>query len=397
MQLLYFSPVPAASYWQRSHFFVEAARSFGLEKVYWVEPYPRRLPRWTDLRRMRSQGAYSPLGESVTVLPVPALPIEPLPGGTALNSSLLWRGVWRELIRFVDDGPTVLAIGGPSRLALAALGRLPVVASLYDAMDDFPEFYSGVSRSAMQRTERQIVAQVDLVIASSTRLAQKFEGLSVPVETVLNASGIRECPPRNADRPARKVLGYAGCIANWFDWPLVVQLAESVPDMDVELVGPCLTPPQRPLPPNIRMHGGCDHRSLHAHLNRFTAGLIPFCINRVTASVDPIKYYDYRAFGLPVLSTNFGEMAYRQSEDNVFFMDRGADLRAIVAAAISQTIPWHSTASFRRSNRWEERFASAGMLRALLASPPEFNTLPVQRVDVRPTRRGAEQLRRRAA
>ena len=60
----------------------------------------------------------------MAVLRVPALPIEPLPGGTALNDSLLWRGVWKALARFVANGPTVLAIGGPSRLALAALDRL---------------------------------------------------------------------------------------------------------------------------------------------------------------------------------------------------------------------------------------------------------------------------------
>ena len=182
------------------------------------------------------------------------------------------------------------------------------------------------------------------------------------------------------------MLGYVGCIADWFDWPLVTRLAASVPDVDVELVGPCFTPPPRPLPPNVRMRAGCDHGSLHAHLNRFTAGLIPFRLNRVTASVDPIKYYDYRAFGLPVLSTNFGEMAYRQADDNVFFLDRGSDLRATVAAAISQSNPWSATEGFRRANSWEERFASARMFRALMASPPARVALPVRRPGERPAR-----------
>ena len=156
----------------------------------------------------------------MTVLRVPALPIEPLPGGTALNDSLLWHGVWKELARFAADGPTVLAIGGPSRLALAALGRLPVIASLYDAMDDFPEFYRGISRSAMRHTERQIAAEVDLVTVSSTCLAEKFAGLGVPVETVRNACGIREFPSRPEDRPARKCSDMSavlptGSIGRW--------------------------------------------------------------------------------------------------------------------------------------------------------------------------------------
>ncbi len=204
LQLLYFSPLPAASYWQRPRFFVEAARSFGVKEVLWVEPYPRRLPRWSDLKRMRLREPVPHREEGMAVLRVPALPIEPLPGGTALNDSLLWHGVWKELARFVADGPTVLAIGGPSRLALAALDRLPVAASLYDAMDDFPEFYRGISRRAMRRTEREIAARVNLVIASSTTLAEKFATLGAPVETLRNACGIRDFPARHADRTAQR-------------------------------------------------------------------------------------------------------------------------------------------------------------------------------------------------
>jgi hypothetical protein len=378
MQLLYFSPIPAASYCQRPHFFVEATRKFGIEKVLWVEPYPRRLPRWSDLKHVCLRKVCSPLNQNIEVLQVPALPIEPLPGGTALNDCLVWPGVWKKLTDFVADDPTVIAIGGPSRLALAALSRLSTVASLYDAMDDFPEFYRGLSRSAMRQTERQIAAQVNLVLASSTCLARKFAKLGISTEVVHNACGIRDCPPCQSDRPARKVLGYVGCIADWFDWPLVIQLAESVPDVDVELVGPCLNSPPQPLPANLKMHGACDHRSLHTHMNRFAAGLIPFRVNRLTEAVDPIKYYDYRCFGLPVLSTNFGEMAYRRPKDGVFFLDGDADLRTLVNDAISQSAPWHSTVDFRRSNHWEARFASASRLRSLLENPSNRDILPLQ-------------------
>jgi hypothetical protein len=169
-----------------------------------------------------------------------------------------------------------------------------------------------------------------------------------------------------------------GCIADWFDWPLVLRLASSVPEVDVELVGPCITPPPQRLPSNVKVQAGCDHRALHAHLSRFTAGLIPFRGNRLTNSVDPIKYYDYRACGLPVLSTNFGEMSYRQSEESVFFLDGGANLGATVRAAISRSIPSSVTESFRQANSWEERFASASMFRALLGVPPKRESMPLQ-------------------
>ncbi len=43
----------------------------------------------------------------------------------------------------------------------------------------------------------------------------------------------------------------------------------------------------------------------------FDVGLIPFKQNALTAAVDPIKYYEYRALALPVISTDFGEMHER--------------------------------------------------------------------------------------
>ena len=153
------------------------------------------------------------------------------------------------------------------RLALAALERLRPTASFFDAMDDFPEFYRGLSRRAMRRHEDAIAEKVDLVVASSTFLAEKFAHRGLRVEKVLNGcegterQGDKEtgrqgdqaasppllvslspCLPVSrlsplATRPP--VLGYLGCIGHWFDWSLVTRLAEELPQARVELVGPC--------------------------------------------------------------------------------------------------------------------------------------------------------------
>ena len=64
----------------------------------------------------------------------------------------------------------------------------------------------------------------------------------------------------------------------------------------------------------------------------FSAGLIPFIKNELTASVDPIIYYEYFVLGLPVLSTRFGEMALREGSPGVFLVD-GQDLAAQVETA----------------------------------------------------------------
>ncbi len=278
----------------------------------------------------------------------------------------------------------MIGVGRPCALALAAVRRLHPAASFYDAMDNFPAFHRGLSRRSMRRHEDAIAAEVDLVVASSTFLADKFIARGTRVEKVLNAyeerdrGGERErgrrgdhaTPPPLPFSPSPPLplstLGYLGCIGRWFDWPLVVRLAEALPQGRIELVGPCAVEPPRGLPANVTLLPACHQSEAGKHLARFSAGLIPFCNNALTAGVDPIKYYDYRAAGLPVLSTRFGEMAIRGRNDGVYFLDGEDGLAAAVSAALADRCDPVETSRFRRNNNWTARFRRSDDLRSLL-------------------------------
>jgi hypothetical protein len=381
MRLLYFSPVPAGSYAQRPHFMVRAWLEWGVDSVLWVNPHPCRLPQWRDVTRNR--GLYdqgTSLDARVRVLDVPSLPIEPLPMGPWLNRRLMSRSVWHELERFASGGPMVLGIGRPSALALDAFRELSPVASFFDAMDDFPEFHRGLSRRAMRRHEDAIALAVSLVVASSTHLANKFAHRGLRVEKLLNAcekdAGDEKQTTRKEEAslargsffaPRPPVFGYVGCLGHWFDWPLVIRLAEAMPQAQVELVGPCAVAPPSNLPANIRMLPPCKQSATAGHLARFSVGLIPFRSNGLTAGVDPIKYYEYRAAGLPVLSTRFGEMALRGREDGVYFLDHADNLAATATAALEHCDDAARIDRFRCDNNWRSRFRRTTFLRSLLA------------------------------
>ena len=98
---------------------------------------------------------------------------------------------------------------------------------------------------------------------------------------------------------------------------------------------------------------------------RFSAGLIPFRCDALTAGVDPIKYYEYRAAGLPVLSTSFGEMALRGRDDGVYFLDRTDNLAGTVAAALGHRCDPAEANRFRRQNSWTSRFHESDGFRSL--------------------------------
>src|SRR6187549_3989478 len=161
MKLTYFSPVPWDSYEQRPHYFVRDFLRGGGMSVTWINPYPSRLPNWRDLARqdLRDPPLILPKPPALRVLSPGSLPIDPLPGGAAINETLFWRRLLDDLRRGDSGGSTIVGIGRPTELALAALRTLAATWSFYDAMDDFPEFYSGQSRAATARVESAIATE----------------------------------------------------------------------------------------------------------------------------------------------------------------------------------------------------------------------------------------------
>jgi len=89
---------------------------------------------------------------------------------------------------------------------------------------------------------------------------------------------------------------------------------------------------------------------------RFDVGLIPFANNDVTAYVDPVKYYEYRALGLPVLSTRFGEMTHRGAADGVYFWDQLTSGDVNIASLTENASDKERTQEFCELNSWKRRF-----------------------------------------
>ncbi len=367
-RLVYLSPVPWASYAQRPHHFVTWFRARTGGEVLWVDPYPTRLPMASDWRRVGAGVAHGDAGSPgwLHVVRPGALPIEPLPGSTLINR-LFWRDALERVGNFLSSGESVICIGKPSAFALDVLRGAAGVPAVYDAMDDFPAFYAGLSKASMRRRETEILAQVSRVLVSSTVLADRFAAQASKTTLARNACATGSLPPVAAlpNRPQAEVIGYVGTIGAWFDWELVMRIAEANPQAQVRLIGPLYLQPPRALPANVSLSPACDHAAAIRAMVEFSVGLIPFRLTPLTASVDPIKYYEYRALGLPVVSTRFGEMALRGRNDGVLLIGAEDALSNLVKVA-SNLAPTHAQlAEFRTKNSWEARFDAAGIIGGL--------------------------------
>jgi hypothetical protein len=368
MRLVYLSPVPLSSFAQRPHHFVDwFHRRFGAE-VLWIDPGPSRFPRWRDWRRFW-QLRHPPLGPAwakeawLKHHRCLTLPLEPLRWGRRLNR-FLRRADMLEIDAFVDS-QTWIVLGKPCDLALELCARYPDNPSVFDVMDSMSAFGQGWASQWMESAESQLAARARWILTSSTALEGRFAQQGNKVRKVMN--GLSTPPDFRAHSmaaPAGMVLGYVGLIASWFDWDAVIRLATMAPDFEVRLIGPCecAVPPN--LPANVQMLPAIAHDAVYGAMQEFSVGLIPFKVNALTEYVDPVKYYEYRAMGLPVLSSCFGEMRYRAAADGVFFIN---DLHSVqtLFEHLEHKTSVDEAHLFRTRHHWDARFDTVDFFPAL--------------------------------
>lgn len=317
MRLVYLSPVPWNSIAQRPHFFVKAALRSGFTSILWVEPTPSRLPQLKDFRSklLANEPNSFSKPDQLHIIKPRCIPIEPLGAIYDVINCNMLSSVVEQVKEFCRHESTVLTIGKPSRLALKILATVDFSKTIFDVMDDFPQFFHGISARSMSEHHRYIINIADMCLFSSRNLKNKYEQIARSSALILNACDdafYEKCQLyKKTLTPKTRIFGYVGSIADWFDWGKVIELANDNPNDKVVIVGPNHASFIPVLPQNVELHRGVQHSEIPKILSSFDFGLIPFKINELTDSVDPVKYYEYSAVGLPVITTEFGEMKER--------------------------------------------------------------------------------------
>ncbi|MCZ8518556.1 MULTISPECIES: glycosyltransferase [Paenibacillus] len=182
---------------------------------------------------------------------------------------------------------------------------------VYDCVDDFPDWESD---------ERNHIHNADAVVCTADGLQAKMAVLapSKPVIQVPNGCDwdyFRRTMFRNRSVPLPGVpnrrgpkIGYIGAWAPWVDERIIQKLGEQIPHAEVVIVGPKLREDTAAYPANVHFLGYQDYSKLPGILPHLNVCIIPFHVNRITQSTNPIKVYEYLAAGKPVVSTDLPEV-----------------------------------------------------------------------------------------
>jgi len=225
---------------------------------------------------------------------------------------------------------------------------------VYDCMD----LHTGFSTNAagMIDQEEELLAGADLVAVSSSLLEQRALRANPSVTMVRNACDYEHFASAPEVRHPRRVVGYYGAIADWFDAPLVAALARRCPDLDFVLVGSTYGADVRELSrlPNVRLIGERPYSEIPGWLGTFDVAIIPFRRTPLTEATNPVKAYEIFAAGKPLVSVELPEL--REFDSLVrFASDPGTFEREIRAALADDRAAGDSRRAFARRNTWERR------------------------------------------
>lgn len=226
---------------------------------------------------------------------------------------------------------------------------------LYDCMD-FHAGFVNVRRS-MVADEEELLAQADVVVASSTLLAERAGQYRRDVLIVRNGCDYEHFARTTRAHNTRPVIGYYGAIQDWFDDALVADLAERRPDWDFVLIGSTYGSDISRLArlPNVTLTGEEAYDSLPEWLSGFDAGLIPFRRTPLTEAINPVKLYEMLAAGLAVVSVPLPEVVLLAPVVRLASTAEEFE-REIVGALAEDASAAEARREFAREHTWERRF-----------------------------------------
>ena len=297
---------------QRPHFFAEY-----LSAKYCVDVWYRKANTVAKKKLLTSTEVGFPnlTVEGFTQIPFNKLPILKYCSTEWINSALM------HLQLPVIDKYDYVWVSSPT-MYLAVKPMLHNQILIYDCMDDMAEFpnIKEKEKNEIIAAEKKILTEADIVIVSSDYLKKKIlYRANLDRENVFIVNNAIELPDSKVDdkfpleieskvsyvKSLSYTLMYVGMVSEWFDFPLMIKLLDKFPEINLVLLGPCDTK----IPKHDRIHylGIVERKYIFTLMKESYALIMPFVLNELIYSVNPVKLYEYIFTGKPVISVGYGE------------------------------------------------------------------------------------------
>jgi len=205
----------------------------------------------------------------------------------------------------------VLVVAYPDMNSDEMLTTLDDWTVVYDCLDDWTEFVRHSQFGGILEIEKRFIRTADRMTATARGLCDRWQ----PERTDAGGDQIGHVPnstmmtslPWASGRRTVDCVGVGWWADVWIEWGYVLALCEA--GLTVRLIG--RPPKERPEHPNLEWCGMTPWRQCMNLLSQCKVGIVPFREMPLVDVVDPVKYYDYLAAGLPTVASHMPELAGR--------------------------------------------------------------------------------------
>ncbi len=234
---------------------------------------------------------------------------------------------------------------------------------IYDCMDDMIESNAVPRcRKELMAMEQEIIQRADIIFVSSDSLRNKMlaRGASrKQLMTIYNATSLNSLRAKTGGAAREKdffTITYFGTITHWIDIEIIQRLLNDndLKNLRVKMIGPS----EAALPIHERLvHiGPVNHEDLSSHVTDNDLFILPFILNSITISVDPVKFYEYIAFHGNIAARFYPEI--ERYKEFVNFYNDYEELKEIVLRLMHNNSLKYScdrAEDFLINNTWDNR------------------------------------------
>lgn len=225
-------------------------------------------------------------------------------------------------------------------------------------------------------SEKRIVKSSDLVICTSKQLyrekvIQNANTYFIPNAADINHSSKALDPQTVVSSLLRDIrtpiIGYFGNIERRIDFNLLDAVVKANPDKSFVFVGPKdekYIPDDFNVNSNVHFIGKVPYSQMPAILKGFNVAIIPFAIDEVSATIFPLKLFEYLGAGKPVVSTEFNSDLKDFTGNTVHYCVDPDAFSAAINFALSNNSPKavDERLSVAAKNTWQNRLTEFSTL-----------------------------------
>lgn len=233
---------------------------------------------------------------------------------STIDSVLRKQRIIKELKRIIAEQEIAdnLVVWSYNPLYSDYFGQFDNATYVFDAVDNWAAHssYSDKKQMIAQNYER-IADQSNVIFTVSDELRSVF-GSKPHVHWIPNGVEIGHFISETEIHDAviglqKPVIGFLGILQDRIDVELLESIAHNNPSCSLVLAGPVWKGfPKERLDQfkNVHFLGSVAYTDIPKLYNGFNVGIIPYKVNEFVKSTNSMKFYEYLAAGLPVVSTN---------------------------------------------------------------------------------------------